>query len=283
MFFRKKKNHQILFLWFIFSCFLYSNQNIIKVINYNIYGLPPILTKDKNSDRIKFIFENTSKKYDLILFQENWIYQNLLEDYFYNHAIVIGNKTKFIKKNNPKRSSGLNIIANQNIIIQKYNEYLFDVCNGWLSNGNDCFASKGFIYSKLEVSGSAFNLFLTHLDAGYSKNDIKARKQQIQNLEEEINKIDINEPIVICGDFNINYYTNGDIIDNFMIRNNLQILRWDKKTDVSKMIDFVLLRDGKNIKINLLDYGVDDSLLLYSDHPPIYFEFILNGDKKNKL
>ena len=40
------------------------------------------------------------------------------------------------------------------------------------------------------------------------------------------------------------------------------------------MIDFVLLRDGNNTEINLLDYGVDDSLLLYSDHPPIYFEFI---------
>ena len=88
--FKAKNNNKILFFYFIFICFLYPNQNIIKVINYNIHGLSPILTKDKNSDRIKFIFKNISKKYDLILFQENWVYQNLLSEYFHDYTIIIG-------------------------------------------------------------------------------------------------------------------------------------------------------------------------------------------------
>ena len=278
--FRAKSDNKILFFYFIFICFLHSNQNIITVINYNIHGLSPILTKDKNSDRIKFIFENTSKKYDLILFQENWIYQNLLSEYFYDYKIIIGSETKFIKKNNPKRSMGLNIIANSNIDIEKYDQYLFDTCNGWFSNGSDCFASKGFMHSKLQINGYKLNLFLTHLDAGYSKRDIVAREQQLANLENKLNTINRNEPVIICGDFNINYYSDPDIINDFINTNNLEILRWDKKIEASLMIDFVFLRNGNNIKIDLVDYGVDDSLLLYSDHPPVYFNFILNGDEK---
>ena len=277
MYFRKTRNSQIFFLCFIFICFLYSSQNIVRVINYNIHGLPPMFIKDSNSDRIEFIFENVSKKYDLILFQENWVYQNLLFEYFYDHEIIIGSETKFIKKNNPKRSSGLNIIANENIEIQKYSEYLFNGCNGWFFNGNDCFASKGFIYSELVINGFEINLFLTHLDAGDSKRDIIARKKQLAYMEEEINKINIDEPVIICGDFNINYYIDSDSINDFLDSNNLEILRWDEKINASEMIDFVFLRNGYDIKIDLLDYGVDDSLLLYSDHPPIYFDFILNG------
>ena len=78
-------------------------------------------------------------------------------------------------------------------------------------------------------------------------------------------------------DFNIEYYTSSELIDNFLDANNLKIIRWDKELNPSEMIDFIFLRDGDNIKIDLLDYGVDDELLLYSDHPPIYFNFILSG------
>ncbi len=280
MHFRNKIIIQALFICFILICFLYSNQNIIKVINYNIYGLPPILIKDKNSNRIRSIFEKTSSKYDLILFQENWAYQNLLPEYFYDYQIVIGSNTRFVKKNNPRRSSGLNIIANSNIEIQKYNQYLFDECNGWLFNGSDCFASKGFIYSKLETNGYEINLFITHLDAGYSNHDITVREKQLTYLEKELNKVNMNDPVIICGDFNIDYYTSSELIDNFLDANNLKIIRWDKELDMSEMIDFIFLRDGNSIKIDLLDYGVDDDLFSYSDHPPIYFNFILSGDKK---
>ena len=97
-------------------------------------------------------------------------------------------------------------------------------------------------------------------------------------MQKKINKIDINEPLIICGDFNINYYTDSDFIDNFLNKNNLKMLKWDYQTDVSEMIDFVFLRDGNNVKINLIDYGIVKELLSYSDHPAIYFDFILNGD-----
>ena len=273
---RSKKNNRILFFYFSLSCFLYSQNDTIRVINYNIHGLPPIFTKDKNSNRVKSIFENVSKKYDLILFQENWVYQNLLSDYFHDYKIIIGNETKFIKKNNPKRSTGLNILANSSIKIKEYKQSLFNTCSGWFKNGNDCFASKGFMYSKLELNGHRLNLFLTHLDAGYSLDDIIAREQQISRLEKEINKINMNEPIIICGDFNINYYTDSNLIDDFRAKNNLEILRWDQKTNASEMIDFIFLRHGNDTEINLIDYGIDDSLFLYSDHPPIYFSFLLN-------
>ena len=110
------------------------------------------------------------------------------------------------------------------------------------------------------------------------KNHQTSESFQRSDMEKKLNEINIDEPVIICGDFNIDYYTDADFINSFLNRNSLQILRWDQRTNVSEMIDFIFLRDGLDITIDLIDYGVDDSLLSYSDHPPIYFDFILHKD-----
>ena len=268
-----KKTYCILFLLF-FNCLVYSGENVVKVISYNIHGLPPIFTKGNDKERIKFIFENTYKKYDLILFQENWVYQNLLYSYFKNN-FIISDKTNFKRKNNPKRSSGLNIIYN-NIILEEHSQHLFKVCNGWLDNGSDCFASKGFIQAVFNIDGYAVNLFLTHLDAGSSENDIFSRKKQLLNLESELMRVDNGGPVIVCGDFNIDYYSDNSLILDFLVRNNLNIIKWDEKEAASEMIDYVFFKNGIDANINLLDYGIDKTLLPYSDHPPIYFNFTID-------
>ena len=271
----KYKKYLIIYI-FLLGSICIPNQEILSFLNFNIHGLPPIVNGFNDSKRVNHIFNN-SKKYDIVLFQENWAYQEILPYFFDDHKIIIGEKTKFCKKNNPKRSSGLNIMVKNNINISSHSEYLFEQCNGIIAYSNDCLASKGFIYSEIILKNDTLNLYVTHLDAGNSKKDIEARKSQLISLTNDINNIENNGPLVICGDFNIDYYSDENIMNDFLYNLDLEILNWEQSA--TEMIDYVLHRNGMNTAITFIDYGIYLELINYSDHPPIEFNIIFEGVK----
>ena len=253
-----------------------------KLLNYNIYGLHPILISKKvkkinPENRIEIIFKE-SNFFDIILFQENWFYNDLILSTMKDHHVLISEKNNFLINNNVHRSSGLNIALSSNFDVIHNEHILFSDCNGYLSNFNDCFASKGFIYTLISNGDYKINLYVTHLDAGYSTGDIKSRKIQLKELSNHILNIKNKYPMIISGDFNINYYTDAEIIDNFMIENNLNILRWDEKIEINEMIDYIFYKSGKKNSINILRFGINQSMIDRSDHPPIelYFNLIEN-------
>ena len=253
-----------------------------KLLNYNIYGLHPILISKKvkkinPENRIEIIFKE-SNFFDIILFQENWFYNDLILSTMKDHHVLISEKNNFLINNNVHRSSGLNIALSSNFDVIHNEHILFSDCNGYLSNFNDCFASKGFIYTLISNGDYKINLYVTHLDAGYSTGDVKSRKIQLKELSNHILNIKNKYPMIISGDFNINYYTDAEIIDNFMIENNLNILRWDEKIEINEMIDYIFYKSGKKNSINILRFGINQSMIDRSDHPPIelYFNLIEN-------
>ena len=253
-----------------------------KLLNYNIYGLHPILISKKvkkinPENRIEIIFKE-SNFFDIILFQENWFYNDLILSTMKDHYVLISEKNNFLINNNVHRSSGLNIALSSNFDVIHNEHILFSDCNGYLSNFNDCFASKGFIYTLISNGDYKINLYVTHLDAGYSTGDVKSRKIQLKELSNHILNIKNKYPMIISGDFNINYYTDAEIIDNFMIENNLNILRWDEKIEINEMIDYIFYKSGKKNSINILRFGINQSMIDRSDHPPIelYFNLIEN-------
>ena len=195
-----------------------------------------------------------------------------------DHHVLISEKNNFLINNNVHRSSGLNIALSSNFDIIHNEHILFSDCNGYLSNFNDCFASKGFIYTLISNGDYKINLYVTHLDAGYSTGDIESRKIQLKELSNHILNIKNKYPMIISGDFNINYYTDAEIINNFMIENNLNILRWDEKIEINEMIDYIFYKSGKKNSINILRFGINQSMIDRSDHPPIelYFNLIEN-------
>ena len=89
------KYFKLLFL-FLFGL-LKSDELIINVLNYNIHGLPKLFTNYKNEQRIPEII-NKIHEYDLVLLQENWIYQDLLENSFAENNYIIAKKINFLKK-----------------------------------------------------------------------------------------------------------------------------------------------------------------------------------------
>ena len=251
-----------------------SDDIILNVLSYNIHGLPNILTPYKNSNRIKEII-NEVNSYDLIFLQENWVYQDLIKNNFSNNKFIIGGKNKFTNKDKPRRSSGLNIITSDKISIYDYQEYQFKNCNGWLVNANDCFASKGFIYSRLLLDEDTLNVYVTHLDAGNSDKDMSVRETQMNQLISSIEKISNSGPLIVCGDFNIDYYSNQNIIDTFVNKFSLIDLDWNLNISNEFKIDYVFYRSGINTKITVYDVGINSDFINHSDHYPIEFKMLL--------
>ena len=78
---------------------LVFSSTTFKLLSYNIYGLHPILLnsnfKKKNpKNRIETIFEE-SKFFDIILLQENWFYNDMIQRVMTDHHILISEKTNF--------------------------------------------------------------------------------------------------------------------------------------------------------------------------------------------
>ena len=56
-----------------------------------------------------------------------------------------------------------------------------------------------------------------------------------------------------------------------MIKNNLNILRWDDIANTDEMIDYIFYKSSEDHEITILDYKINKTLYNKSDHLPIEF------------
>jgi hypothetical protein len=84
---------------------------------------------------------------------------------------------------------------------------VFSTCNGFIADGSDCLARKGFTMSKVHVGQHPDEFFFvvnTHLDAGISTADVTARATQLTDIATFVaSATDGVHPILFMGDFNI--------------------------------------------------------------------------------
>ena len=169
------------------------------------------------------------------------------------------------KVDNSFYPSGLMIGIKKDIDLIEYDEKFFSVCNGYLFNGSDCLASKGFIYLKVDYKGSKINIINTHLDSGSSTKDKITRSIQLQELRDYINYNKLDEPLIMCGDFNIDLFKDEDEnIKNFIYDLKLNFVEWSEKYFLKNKIDYIFYSGFKNIKAE-----AEDVLYNLSDHPPM--------------
>ena len=236
-------------------------KNSLDIISYNIHGFP----SKKNTDNILEIIDNIGF-YDMLFIQENWKYNNLFLSKMKDYRFIFSKKI-----NKSIYSSGLMIGYKKEINLIKYNERFFSDCNGYFFNGSDCLASKGFIHLKVFYKDTEINVINTHLDSGQSNKDQLVRRKQLKELKEYIVNNQLEEPIIMCGDFNIDYLKNeGNQIKKFISDLNLNFVEWSDKYFLDK-IDYIFYSGFKNIKAE-----AEDILYGLSDHPPMQaiFKFI---------
>ena len=230
-------------------------QEYLKLVSFNIHGFK----QSKNLNRINEIIDNLDG-FDIILLQENWGYQNLFLKRLKNFNFFFGDtkRVSFL-------DTGLTNSFSNRINILEYEEMLFTNCSGYLFRGSDCLSSKGCVYSKINFKGNIIDIFNTHLDSGVSKKDKITRQKQINELKEFIKSKKSNMPFIVCGDFNIDYFSNEKkVIEKFMLDLNLDIINLNKKYNGNKKIDYIL---SSKIE-NLMHLKLNDRLYHLSDHYP---------------
>ena len=266
-------------LLFFFTSLLFSQE--LNLLTYNIHGLNPILAGDDPYKRIPIILSKITE-YDIIFFQENWIYDNSSFSSLLNsYNVFTTSDSKFfwpINKAINSNGAGLSLAISTSIDIIYSDEYLFENCSGWLSKDNDCLASKGFQHVRVRIDGKILDLYNTHFDAGRSESDKNVRLSQLNQLQKYIKVNSANYPVIIAGDLNILYESSEyKIIDSFIIDNNFVLADWSSDLSKSKFgkLDYILYKSSNGTYLNLEKCRVDINLRGLSDHPPIQAVFKL--------
>jgi hypothetical protein len=250
-------------IFFIALKLLFSSD--LNILTFNIHALPPIIARDNPKQRIIKII-NSTNSYDIISFQENWIFS---KNYLTN---ISPNYHWFVSK-----KSGLTIAVSNDYEIYSVVEQFYDDCSGWLFDANDCFAKKGFLHIKIKIDNQILDFYNTHLDAGNSKSDFIVRELQIKHLLNYIKSFPNEESIILVGDLNIDSLIEKEIylIKYFKDELGLNQVDWvsDETTQLEKL-DYIFYRGHELIENK---YGVSVKLNGLSDHPPIESKFKLKN------
>ncbi len=88
---------------------------------------------------------------------------------------------------------------------------------------DDCLAAKGVAFARIRKNDEYFNVFASHMQAWPSVESQTVREQQLDQIFQFMQVLNIpkTEPVLFCGDLNIDWYHDNDHLKHFM--NKLQL------------------------------------------------------------
>lgn len=170
----------------------------IRILYWNVWCLPALFTDGMHSDdRAKAILPFI-QGFDIVILNEAWtkaakkVFRSAYP-YYYNTP----------KKGCKIFDSGLMILSTHPIINPSY-EFYSDAA-GW-----DWFSSKGVIHVKIPINNKIYDVITTHMQAGHTLADHRARIVQMNELTSFIKrKVNGNSEVLLIGDFNVMPLQNG--------------------------------------------------------------------------
>ncbi len=126
-------------------------------------------------------------------------------------------------------SSGV-VVLSRHRISQTQHIFFGSTCAGI-----DCLCSKGVLYVRVLVdNGSrAVNVFGTHMQAWPTAEGHDVRRKQVEVIRRFMDQIRIpdREPIILCGDLNMDLFTNNAELKHLMFRLNMDMPEIDKHSN----------------------------------------------------
>ena len=242
------------------------------MLTYNVHGLPSWIARDDPPARIPLILERAAG-YDVVLLQEDFAYHDMVLANREHAHVFRGNEgwSRFLS------GSGLTILSHfapgAAPIAAAYG-----VCNGYLGAGNDCYANKGFLMARLALTnGAELDVWNTHLDAGSGEEDHAARVAQLDRLATAIEAHSNDRAVLVGGDLNLEWADARDraLCESFRDRLGLAIAAQTRPGEWESHLDYLLLRSGGGVQIEILAGGKDEKMVsgshaALSDHPAIF-------------
>ena len=253
---------------------------LITVLSYNVHGLPSLLVADDPEARMPKISSRLNR-YDVALVQESWAYGAALGA----HATHATKERSGGVDTGIFFQTGLATFARPRL--RAVTRGSLGACAGWLDRANDCFADKGFLRVRLALAnGAELDFWNLHLDAGDDETDRDARDRQLARLVERVREISGEGPLVIAGDFNLDWSNALDraLLERFARDLSLVDSGARAAADgvfADKQIDYILYRSGFGIALAPDEVGevreFSDGPTPQSDHPALFARLRVSG------
>lgn len=184
-----------------------------KVCTYNVDGLPQkILGIDVNPDGKgaegatnigNYLLE---KQYDIIGVSEDFDFNAQLTAPL-AEAYTIGTWRGGVSSGLPEfDTDGLNFFCKKGLGMTDEKWTSWNDANGIFDQGNDELIDKGFRTYTVALEGGIYvDVYIMHMDAGDSNDDIKARASQWTQLCNAVKNNTSRHPIIVMGDMNSRY------------------------------------------------------------------------------
>jgi endonuclease/exonuclease/phosphatase family metal-dependent hydrolase len=243
-----------------------------QIVTYNIGGLPELISRS-NPSRNTQIIGRLLNTFDLVLVQE---------DFFYHGELLRASRHPF--RSEPYEGwsivgDGLNQLSV--FPFSSVRRESWTDCNGYISASMDCWASKGFTFSRVKVAQDVeIDVYNLHFDAGGSKKDDATRRSNINQLLQRVQRLSADRAVIIGGDTNLDLDGAADeqLLEYFHRMGNLRIAcRETHCRRESK--DRLLFRSGRNIQLDAVSWSVpttfvDKQGVALSDHEPVAVTYL---------
>ncbi len=149
-------------------------------------------------------------------------------------------------------------------------------------SGNDCWATKGFLFVRLRLeSGAEVDVYDTHLEAGDQPEDFDVRKKQLAELETFVSARSAGRAVILGGDLNLPFDDpeQRDAVMRFARALGLRDTgaRPEVGSPWSKRLDWILSRSAASVTLAVLEAGEDRAFVrdgaALSDHPALFARF----------
>jgi len=275
-----------------------SRADDFKLLTYNVHGLFDWIAKDHPRDRMPTIGW-LANHYNVILFQEDFEYSNTLASQMSGTVGFRGNGMGwdprlvavkvltfpfaiFIPHFSPPYGAGLSTFAEEEFAPGEVVREAYDDCHGWVGANGDCWARKGFLRVRLHLpAGGVVDVYNTHLEAGETDPSIEARRAQLAQLAEAIERLSADRPVIVAGDFNLASIRTADrsLKNEFAERLGLEDTGAGSELPFWRDRDSVLYRSGANRELAVVGAGEAKEFVnrkrALSDHPALWVEFRL--------
>ena len=173
----------------------------LSVLTYNVHGLPSMITGDDTTARIAQIAPRLDA-FDIVGLQEDFIDSN--------HAVLAAAVTHTTKEHFddvlPDRAYGSGITTFARFVSLASEGRHFSTCVGLLDHASDCLASKGFLMVRLQLAlGVELDVYVTHLEAGGSDEDMAARVIQVDEILAAMAELSAGRALIFMGDTNLRF------------------------------------------------------------------------------
>jgi len=254
------------------NSFASSNEIKFSVLTYNVAGLPDFVSGSNPEVNTKLI-SPLLNGYDIVLVQEDFFYHHDLisridhpyhsksDCDFYSKKGVLEAFIDSIYNREPKGlrclltfGDGLNRLSRfpfENFIRKGWED-----CNGFFSSDNDCLTPKGFSIAGHQLApGKFIHVYNLHTDAGNKPKDLKARRGNIRQLINIINEYSNDTAVIVAGDTNSLYSTEGDIVRELLTESELKDVWIELQSESPEIFDKIFYRSSADITLTPKAYS----------------------------